>query len=335
MTIRTLLIFTLIFFTNSANTFSQQQGKTAAEFEIQGAAAQRSGNCNEAVKHYAEAIKINPKSFIGQANSGTCYLQLEKPQQALGHLQVAVTLKPTDPLVHYLLGLAYQGTNQTLHAYTEALKLNSESELTYYNLGVGLREVGKHNEAAAAFKRATEIKKDFREAIFNLAIEYEDLGEQTKFLEMIKEALKLDPNNLVVVGKYGIALRNNCKQDCVYLVETNLLATTDVVTPVAASPAGNMIKRTRNIKNKKLKEDKGASADMSNGGDTFNKTPTSSTSPMLKPIIAARIFPAPRSVTIKPTRAPAEPVIIIETNIRARRIALVSIIKTLPRSTRQ
>jgi tetratricopeptide (TPR) repeat protein len=101
MKIRTLLIVTLAIFTTSVHTFSQQQGKTAAEFEVQGVAAQRSGNCNEALKLYAEAIKIDPKSYIAQANSGNCYLRLEKPQLALGHLQVAVTLNPTDPLAYY------------------------------------------------------------------------------------------------------------------------------------------------------------------------------------------------------------------------------------------
>jgi tetratricopeptide (TPR) repeat protein len=309
---RPLLIFALIL---SANVFSQQQAQTAADFELKGIAAQRTGNCNEALKHYAEAIKINPQSYIAHANSGNCYMRLAKPQLAVGHLQVAVTLRPADPLVHYVLGLAYHGSKQTqqainsfsealrldpnlvpahmvladiysvqskyddairellaaaklqdddpiiflklgrenlnagywknaiehlnrslalkpmvetytdlgrayaklndneaaLHAYTEALKLNRESALTYYNLGVGLREVGKHVEAAAAFKRATEIKSDFREAVFNLALEYEDQGDQGKFLETIKEALRFDPNNLVVVGKYGIALRNNLK----------------------------------------------------------------------------------------------------------------------------
>ena len=314
-TMRPLLIFALIIFTSPASVFSQQQAQTVADFEAKGVAAQRSGNCNEALKHYAEAIKLDPKSYIAQANSGNCYLRLEKPQLALGHLQVAATLRPADPLIHYVLGVAYDTTNQTqeairalnealrleptlllahlvlaeiysaqskhddairellaasklddadpviflklgreninaghwknaieylnrslglkrmvetytdlgrayaklndneaaLHAYLEALKLNTENALTYYNLGVGLREVGKHAEAAAAFKRATEIKKDFREAVFNLALEYEDLGEQAKFLETIKEALRLDPNNLVVVGKYGIALRNNRK----------------------------------------------------------------------------------------------------------------------------
>ena len=309
-------LLTIAFFiTCSVPAFAQQQIKTAADFEAQGVRAQQSENCNEAVKHYAEAIKLDPKRFIAQANSGNCYLRLEQPQQALTHLHAAASLKPNDPLVHYLLGLAYHGTKQTkeaidalaealrlepkltpahlalaeiysnqnkhddairellaaarlqdndplilfqlgrenlnaghwktaieylnrsialkpmvetytdlgrayaklndneaaLNAYTEALKLNSESELTYYNIGVGLREVGKHSEAAAAFKRATEIRKDFREAFFNLALEYEDLGEQTKFLEAIKEALRLNPNNLAVVNKYGIALRNNLK----------------------------------------------------------------------------------------------------------------------------
>lgn len=312
---RPLLLFTLLFFTNSANVFSQQQTPTAADFEGKGVAAQRSGNCTEALKHYAEAIKLDPKSYIAQANSGNCYLRLEKPELAIGHLQVAATLKPFDPLVHYVLGVAYLNTKQlqeainslreairidpglvpahvvlaeiysgqskyddairellaasrletddpiiflklgrenlnagywknateylnrslalkpmvetytdlghayaklndneaALHAYEEALKLNSESALTYYNVGVGLREVGKHVEAAAAFKRAIEMKNDFREAVFNLALEYEDLGEQAKFLETIKETLRLDPNNLVVVAKYGIALRNNLK----------------------------------------------------------------------------------------------------------------------------
>lgn len=315
MTIRTLLICALAILTASLNSFSQQQVKTAAEFEVQGVAAQQSGKCDEAIKHYAEAIKLDPKSYIAQANSGTCYLRLEKPQLALGFLQAAVSLKPNDPLAHYLLGLAYYGANKAteaiseleetlrldpkllpahmvlaeiysldskhdeairellaasklqhdepmiflklgrenlnagywksaieylnrsvslkpmveaytdlgraysklneteaaLQAYSEALKLNSASELTNYNLGVGLRELGRHSEAAEAFKRATEIKKDFREAFFNLAIEYQELGEPAKFLETMKEALQLDPNNVAYVAKYGIALRENGK----------------------------------------------------------------------------------------------------------------------------
>mgnify|MGYP003579098096 CR=1 FL=1 len=55
---RTLLILTLIVFCNSANSFSQVQPRSAAEFEKQGAAAQRSGNCNDAIKYYAELGQV-------------------------------------------------------------------------------------------------------------------------------------------------------------------------------------------------------------------------------------------------------------------------------------
>src|SRR5688572_25099505 len=116
MTMRPLLIFALTIFINTANVFSQQQGQTAADFELKGVAAQRSGNCNEALEHYAEAIKLNPQSYIAQANSGNCYLRLEKPQLAVGHLQAAATLRPADPLVHYVLGVAYHGTKQSREA---------------------------------------------------------------------------------------------------------------------------------------------------------------------------------------------------------------------------
>lgn len=307
----TVALFTTCFAIASA----QQQIKTVADFEAQGLVAQRNGNCDEAIKYYAEAIKLDPNSFVAQANAGNCYLKLGKPEMALGFLKAAVNLRASDPLVHYVLGIAYIGTKQptdaikalesslqldpklihahialaeiysnlskyddeireltaasklreddpiiflnlgranlnagywknaieylnrslalkptaetytdlgnayaklndneaALQAYTEALKLNSESELTHYNLGVGLRELGRHRDAAVAFKRATEIKKDFREAVFNLALEYQDLGESEKFLDTMIEALRLDPGNLAVIGKYGLALRDNLK----------------------------------------------------------------------------------------------------------------------------
>ncbi|MFN2407114.1 MAG: tetratricopeptide repeat protein [Pyrinomonadaceae bacterium] len=168
---------------------------------------------DDAIRDLLAASKLQDDDPIIFLKLGRENLNAGYWKNAIEYLNRSLALKPMVE-AYTDLGRAYAKLNDNeaaLHAYTEALKLNSESALTYYNLGVGLREVGKHAEAAAAFKRATEIKKDFREAVFNLALEYEDLGEQAKFLETIKEALRLSPNDLVVVGKYGIALRNNLK----------------------------------------------------------------------------------------------------------------------------
>lgn len=199
----------------------------------------------EAISKLEEALRLDPKLVPAHMVLAEIYSVDSKYDEAIRELLTASKLQNDDPMIllklgkenlnagywknaiEYLnrsvalkpmvetytdLGGAYSKLNEmeaALQAYSEALKLNSESELTNYNLGVGLRELGRHSEAAKAFKRATEIKKDFREAVFNLAIEYQDLGEHEKFLETMKEALQLDPSNLVFVAKYGTALREN------------------------------------------------------------------------------------------------------------------------------
>lgn len=243
MIMRSILAFTLLFFINSANLFSQQQAKTAAEFEVQGVAAQRSGNCNEALKHYAEAIKLNPKSYIAQANSGNCYMRLEKPQLALPHLQVAATLQPSDPLVHYVLGLAYHGTKQTqqaINSLQEALRLGpnllpahmvlaeihsaqskhddairellAASKLQDNDPMIFLR-LGRENLNAGYWKNAIEYLnrslalKPMAETYTDLGRAYAELNDNEAALHAYREALKLNSDSALTYYNVGVGLR--------------------------------------------------------------------------------------------------------------------------------
>jgi tetratricopeptide (TPR) repeat protein len=242
MTTRPLLIFALIIFTNS-NVFAQQQSQTAADFEIKGAAAQRSGNCNEALKHYAEAIKLNPKSYIAQANSGNCYLRLEKPQLALVHLQLAVVLKPADPLIHYVLGVAFHGTEQTqeaINALNEALRLEPKllpahmllaeiySTQKKYDDAIRellaalnlqnddpmiLQQLGRENLDAGYWKNAVEYLnrslalKPMAETYTDLGRAYAKLNDNEAALHAFREALKLNDESALTYYNVGVGLR--------------------------------------------------------------------------------------------------------------------------------
>ena len=196
MPMRPLLIFTLLFFTSSAHTFSQQQPQTAADFEVRGVAAQRSGNCVEALKHYAEAIKLNPKSYIAQANSGNCYLRLEKPQLALGHLQVAATLMPADPLVHYVLGLAYHGTRQTeqaLNSLNEAVRLQPNLLPAHIALAEIYSGESKHDDAIRALLAASKLQDDDPMLFLRLGRENLNAGYFKDAIEYLNRSLALKP----------------------------------------------------------------------------------------------------------------------------------------------
>src|SRR5215208_6091851 len=77
-------------------SFSQQPEKTAAEYVQAGVAAQRAGKHEEALQHYAAAIKLEPRNFGAQFNSGTAFMILHKWQEALSAYKIAVALSPND-----------------------------------------------------------------------------------------------------------------------------------------------------------------------------------------------------------------------------------------------
>lgn len=194
-------IFTLIILVSWANSFAQQQGTSAAEFEAQGVAAQGRGDCNEALKHYAEAIKVNPKSYIAQSNSGNCYLRLEKPELALGHLQVAVTLNPTDPLVHYILGVAYSQTaklDEAINALKEALRLDPKltpaqlllSEV-YTNKGIAYAKLNENEAALQAYREALKLNSESELIYYNLGVGLREAGNHTDAAAAFKKAIEI------------------------------------------------------------------------------------------------------------------------------------------------
>jgi tetratricopeptide (TPR) repeat protein len=196
MKIRTLLICAQLILVASFNSFAQQQVNTAAEFEALGLAAQRNGKCDEAIKHYAEAIKIDPKSFIAQANSGNCYMKLEQPQLALGFLQTAASLNPNDPLVHYVLGLAYNGTKQPDKAISEleeAIRLNPKLIPAHVVLAEIYGLESKHDEAIRALLAASKLQDDDPMIFLKLGRENLNAGYWKNAIEFLNRSLALKP----------------------------------------------------------------------------------------------------------------------------------------------
>lgn len=105
-----LVLFLLLTTTASA----QQSAETIADYNAAGIAAQKAGNCEEALQHYSEAIKLDPKDLTAQMNSGICYMVLEKWEEALGRFKIAVALRPDNGMVHFALADALRRTGRTL-----------------------------------------------------------------------------------------------------------------------------------------------------------------------------------------------------------------------------
>src|SRR5213593_153658 len=106
-TSRPKLTVVLVLLLITTTTVAQQAEKTATDYVTAGVEAQKAGKFEEAVQQYAEALKLDPKKFGAQFNSGACYMALHKPEQALGFFKIAVAIRPNDAIVQFALGNAY------------------------------------------------------------------------------------------------------------------------------------------------------------------------------------------------------------------------------------
>jgi len=87
----------------------------------------------------------------------------------------------------------------------------------YFSKGVGLHETQNYNEAIAAFEKAIEIKPDYAEAYYNLALTYWQQEQYGKVSENLQKVMELAPGS--DVAKKAAQNIENLKTAGVYLVK--------------------------------------------------------------------------------------------------------------------
>lgn len=107
----------------------------------------KAGNPGDAENSFKEAVKINPSYTLGHYGLGRIYiLQKNRVPDAIKHLKLAVSLDPGFAKGWFKLGLA---------------------ELIS----------GKYVESLQSFKQAYERDKTFIEALYNMGVVYDLLGD--------------------------------------------------------------------------------------------------------------------------------------------------------------
>jgi tetratricopeptide (TPR) repeat protein len=118
----------------------------------------------------------------------------------------AVQLQPNSAIAWDRLGAALQArglfSNETEHAYRRAVELDPEFPVAYAHLARVLKRMGRADEAAPLYDKATELAKD--PATLNLIAESLQAEQQWQNSEpVLKRALDLDARNLTALYLMG------------------------------------------------------------------------------------------------------------------------------------
>jgi protein O-mannosyl-transferase len=135
----------------------------------------RQGRYDESVRHFGEAIRINPKYY--------------------------------DALINMGMTLAYQNKlTEAIDYYDQALVVEPNSAKAYMEKGLALAKQGKLNDALPQLNKARELAPGDADVRTNLGLLFIHQGKPQQAIEQLNEALRLNPNSAEAHNNMGLVL---------------------------------------------------------------------------------------------------------------------------------
>ena len=130
------------------------------------------GRYDEAIAHYAEAVRLEPDLAEAHGNWGNALVLQGKYEEAQRHFLEALRLKPDDAETRIFQGnlLVLQGRiEEAITRYLEAVKIEPHNAEGHYYLGGALARQRGFAAATAQLRLALEFKPDYAAAANDLA----------------------------------------------------------------------------------------------------------------------------------------------------------------------
>jgi tetratricopeptide (TPR) repeat protein len=156
---------------------------------------------DEAIALLRWGRRVHPSDFWIHLYLGSFLLEKKgstpvELEEATGCLLAALALRPDKSVVYNGLGnaLRAQGKlDEAIHAYGDAIRLDSNFAWVHCNLGIAFFEQGRHREAEAALRVALRIKPDFADAHRNLGLALVAQSKLTEGEDAYRAAIRLRP----------------------------------------------------------------------------------------------------------------------------------------------
>jgi tetratricopeptide (TPR) repeat protein/peroxiredoxin len=163
-----------------------------------GLLATQEGHTEEAIRHFQEALRLNPDHLIALNNLGNAYRQQKNWDAARKTFEHALEVSPNDPESNYGLGMVYAQADDATHAY-EYLQRALQSRPGYpealNNLGILYLRTQRRDQGVASFEECIRVAPAFDQCYLNLARVYSVEGTPKKARTILLELLQQRPDH--------------------------------------------------------------------------------------------------------------------------------------------
>ncbi len=145
--------------------------KHADALQLLGGIAQRSGNVDDAVELYSQAIRARPGFAKAHSNLGALLLGQGKTEEASGHFEKAIASEPGFVPAYNNLGNIHvqaERYDDARAVFEKAVAANPEDAIAHNNLGTAFLHLDKFDDAIGHFEKALALVPDLAMAHQNL-----------------------------------------------------------------------------------------------------------------------------------------------------------------------
>jgi len=191
------------------------------------------GQLEQAIAHYRQTLRLQPQNSDVLSKLADAFMMSGKPEEAIPVLKEEIRISPGSSNAHFMLGQAYLQQKQYPQAresYEAAIKIEPDIARAYYGLAMVHSRLGNPDQAQAYTERFKILKAsdrqrrqqdriqydDFAVAQRKAAITYMDIGHMyrdqgnaNKAEDLLKQAVGLDPNNIMCIYELASLYNTN------------------------------------------------------------------------------------------------------------------------------
>jgi predicted O-linked N-acetylglucosamine transferase (SPINDLY family) len=183
--------------------------RTAQAKLQQGFVLHQQGRFTEAEHLYEEVLQNAPTNFNVLHLLGVVALQTGRAQRGVELLTKAINFDSSVAAAHNNLGSGLKELkrhNDALINFDQAISLKPDYAEAYYNRGSVLNELARHQEALESYDQAIAFKPDFAKAYNNRGNTLRDLNQIEDALASYDQAIIIEPHYAEAHNNRGSAL---------------------------------------------------------------------------------------------------------------------------------
>ncbi|MCM2257929.1 MAG: tetratricopeptide repeat protein [Vicinamibacteria bacterium] len=196
--------------TRCLSTIDKNPGAWAALYNL-GVLLKAEGKPREALRWYAEALKVTPGNPEVLNNAGMALSSLGETAEAIRHFREALRIAPAYALARLNLAAALADVGDrgsAIREYAEALRVKPDYADAHASLAKVLAADGRTEEAIRAFRESLRLRPDDADAHHNLGVTLERARRFDEAFAEFRAAVRLRQADAAIRRDFGTALAN-------------------------------------------------------------------------------------------------------------------------------